>query len=419
MENAVKLRLRPFIAVAVPLTVVAAALAAPAVAQATTLSTFTVYDNSAYSSATIGHGSVASNLLPNAVCASATSSGTTMPSEATWKSDVDSADVNGSAPLVLDCENLYLNGSSPQPLATVESDLSQLQSWARQEATSLGFTGQIIGWYGLANTTPSANYSYYQDLLAQDSNTAFFPSAYTFSSSEETWDSTLQASVTNAKAISSSTPIFPYVWPQYHAGSSPSSISLTWIPKAQWSVELAQIAESGLNGLVVWGGSTISGTCDSTCESGAGSQDWLPATQSFLDSLADPQTDIALGTTATVSSVNVAGRGGPQAVDGDPMTRWGSQYSDPQWIELNLGAEYNISGVRLMWETAYGSSYVIQVSNDGSTWSPVYSTTSGAGGVETITGLSATGQYIRMYGTARGTSYGYSLWDFNVYGVAA
>ena len=30
--------------------------------------------------------------------------------------------------------------------------------------------------------------------------------------------------------------------------------------------------------------------------------------------------------------------------------------------------------------------------------------------------VKATGRYVRMYGTVRGTQYGYSLWEFEVYG---
>jgi hypothetical protein len=41
-----------------------------------------------------------------------------------------------------------------------------------------------------------------------------------------------------------------------------------------------------------------------------------------------------------------------------------------------------------MWETAYATSYQIQVSSDNSTWTTIYSTTTGAGGVELLTGLS-------------------------------
>jgi beta-glucosidase len=29
--------------------------------------------------------------------------------------------------------------------------------------------------------------------------------------------------------------------------------------------------------------------------------------------------------------------------------------------------------------------------------------------------VTGTGRYVRMYGTVRGTQYGYSLWEFQVY----
>ncbi|KRA24845.1 hypothetical protein ASD65_10720 [Microbacterium sp. Root61] len=128
--------------------------------------------------------------------------------------------------------------------------------------------------------------------------------------------------------------------------------------------------------------------------------------------------DLAVGKMATASSVKSSNpdRAASKAFDGDPATRWGSEYVDPTWIQVDLGTSMSINGVRLNWESAFSKSYQVQVSSDGTTWTDVYSTTTGDGGVDQITGLSATGRYVRMYGTERGTGYGYSLWDFNVYG---
>ena len=61
--------------------------------------------------------------------------------------------------------------------------------------------------------------------------------------------------------------------------------------------------------------------------------------------------------------------------------------------------------------------FQIQTSNDGSTWTTIYSTTAGTGGTQTLA-VTGTGRYIRMYGTARGTPYGYSLWEFQVYAAS-
>ena len=82
---------------------------------------------------------------------------------------------------------------------------------------------------------------------------------------------------------------------------------------------------------------------------------------------------------------------------------------------MDLGQTYPISGVQLVWEAAYGQAYQIQVSNDNNTWTTVYSTTTGVGGVDSINLSGVTGRYVRMYGTARGTSYGYSLYEFGIY----
>jgi len=101
-------------------------------------------------------------------------------------------------------------------------------------------------------------------------------------------------------------------------------------------------------------------------------------------------------------------------VDGNLGTRWSSAFSDPQWLEVDLGSAQSICQVTLDWETAYGKAFQIQTSNDGSTWTTIYSTTTGTGGTQTLN-VSGTGRYIRMYGTARATPYGYSLWEFQVY----
>ncbi|MBB5079404.1 discoidin domain-containing protein [Nonomuraea endophytica] len=129
------------------------------------------------------------------------------------------------------------------------------------------------------------------------------------------------------------------------------------------------------------------------------------------------ETLLSRGKPTTASSVEGSGFEADKAVDGSTTTRWASaEGSDPEWIAIDLGAAANVSRVKLNWEAAYGKSYKIQTSPNGSTWTDVYSTTTGDGGTDEVT-LSGSGRYIRMYGTARGTTYGYSLWEFEVYGT--
>src|SRR5450755_1509125 len=129
-------------------------------------------------------------------------------------------------------------------------------------------------------------------------------------------------------------------------------------------------------------------------------------------------TDAALNQPATASSLENASFPASAAVDGNTGTRWSSAFSDPQWLEVDLGSSQSICGVTLQWEAAYGSAFQIQTSTDGSTWTSIYSTTTGTGGTQNLT-VSGTGRYIRMYGTARGTGYGYSLWEFQVFGTGS
>ncbi len=80
---------------------------------------------------------------------------------------------------------------------------------------------------------------------------------------------------------------------------------------------------------------------------------------------------------------------------------------DPQWLEVDLGSAQPVCQVALDWEAAYATAFQIQVSTDGTNWTTIYSTTTGTGGTQTLT-VTGTGRYVRMYGTARATGYGYS-----------
>jgi hypothetical protein len=125
-------------------------------------------------------------------------------------------------------------------------------------------------------------------------------------------------------------------------------------------------------------------------------------------------TDAALNHPATASSLENASFPASAAVDGNTGTRWSSGFSDPQWLEVDLGASQTVCEVTLDWEAAYSTAFQIQVSPDGTNWTTIYSTTTGTGGNQTLS-VSGTGRYVRMYGTARATPYGYSLWEFGVY----
>src|SRR5256885_1135633 len=122
---------------------------------------------------------------------------------------------------------------------------------------------------------------------------------------------------------------------------------------------------------------------------------------------------ISQGKPATASSVENAGLPASAAFDGNSGTRWSSAFSDPQWIQVDLGATATVDQVVLQWEAAYARAFQLQVSTDAATWTTIYSTTTGTGGTQTLS-VTGTGRYVRMLGTTRATPYGYSLWEFAV-----
>ncbi|GIO41351.1 polysaccharide lyase family 8 super-sandwich domain-containing protein [Paenibacillus apis] len=129
----------------------------------------------------------------------------------------------------------------------------------------------------------------------------------------------------------------------------------------------------------------------------------------------DLPLNLAEGKSVVASSSRATDVASGYAVDGILSTRWGSNYSDSEWIYVDLGSSQSIEKVDLHWEAAYGKEYQIRVSDDAKNWTTVYSTTTGAGGIDKISFAPVNARYVQMYGIKRGSTYGYSLWEFKVY----
>ena len=138
----------------------------------------------------------------------------------------------------------------------------------------------------------------------------------------------------------------------------------------------------------------------------------------------------AAGMSTTTSYVE-GGMIGAQAVDGSVATRWSSYNPaaarDSDWIYIDLGAAYYVDSVLLKWETAGGLHYKIQGTNSTDAaargtdqpWTTVAEITNGTSGeTRAINCTSTYERYVRMRGITRTTIYGYSLWEFEVYGCA-
>jgi acyl-homoserine lactone acylase PvdQ len=135
---------------------------------------------------------------------------------------------------------------------------------------------------------------------------------------------------------------------------------------------------------------------------------------SFPAKRGDDVANLAAGRPVRASGTQFGFSAGA-AVDGDRGTRWASDWSDNQWIQVDLGSARPVSRVVLRWESAYATGYRVDVSSDGSTWRAVSSTTTGNGEVDNVAFATTTARYVRVTGQQRATKYGYSLYEFEVY----
>ena len=105
------------------------------------------------------------------------------------------------------------------------------------------------------------------------------------------------------------------------------------------------------------------------------------------------------------------------AVDANPATRWSSVYQDPQWFQVDLGKRYILVKVVLNWEVAAARDYRLELSDDAAAWTIAVEKIDMPAGarIDTLDLPSLAGRHVRIYGTRRTTTYGYSLYEFEVY----
>ena len=129
--------------------------------------------------------------------------------------------------------------------------------------------------------------------------------------------------------------------------------------------------------------------------------------------------DVNFALTSNGSSAEATSGNATAAIDNNAGTRWESAQEDPQTWTLDLGQARIFNTLEIVWEGAYGKTFTVSVSDDKETWTPVW-TVEGqqlAGFPHTQTQVvdKTTARYIQFHGTARGTGYGYSFWEFRVY----
>ncbi|WP_236061982.1 discoidin domain-containing protein [Actinacidiphila acididurans] len=131
-------------------------------------------------------------------------------------------------------------------------------------------------------------------------------------------------------------------------------------------------------------------------------------------------TDLALDKPVTESSYSQPNT--PDlAVDGDLSTRWaqGLGLPDPSWIQVDLGAQYDVTGAITTFEKANGYKYKIEVSPDEVHWTTLDDHTGSATTAQTNYSPAAQetdGRYVRLTVTGSNSNGG-SIYELQVYGT--
>jgi glucose/arabinose dehydrogenase len=135
---------------------------------------------------------------------------------------------------------------------------------------------------------------------------------------------------------------------------------------------------------------------------------------------AAPPADVLLSRNKPVTASTAAACcAANNAVDGNSATRWASVANkDPSWIYVDLGASFHVSRVRLQWDLSCATAYRVEISDNTTDWSTLFTEAAGNGGVDDLA-VDGIGRYVRMFGTHRcraDATHGYSLQEYDVFG---
>ena len=129
--------------------------------------------------------------------------------------------------------------------------------------------------------------------------------------------------------------------------------------------------------------------------------------------------DVNFALTSNGASAEATSGTAASAIDGNTGTRWESTAADPQLWTLDLGQARIFNTLEIVWEGAYGKTFTVSASDDKENWTPIWTVEgqelAGFPYTQTQTIDKTTARYIQFHGTARGTGYGYSFWEFRVY----
>jgi hypothetical protein len=103
------------------------------------------------------------------------------------------------------------------------------------------------------------------------------------------------------------------------------------------------------------------------------------------------------------------------AVDGDMTTRWGSDFSDNQWLELFLQRTTKLRKIVIFWQDAFPKEYSVELSQDGMSWKKIHEDLDSKGGTSTIEFRRTDTKFVRINCIKRGTEWGNSILEVQLF----
>jgi hypothetical protein len=138
---------------------------------------------------------------------------------------------------------------------------------------------------------------------------------------------------------------------------------------------------------------------------------------SFILHVVDPDRgNVALLKPVKASSVEDEEKPPEHAVDGDPKTRWSSEYRDAQWLVIDLQGEFLMQKAVINWEAAYGADYDVLGSMDGQEWFVLAERRGMKGKIDEFALEPRVAAYVKLDCRIRGTQWGFSPWEVEIHG---
>jgi hypothetical protein len=134
----------------------------------------------------------------------------------------------------------------------------------------------------------------------------------------------------------------------------------------------------------------------------------LKANTNCLNNVSTGKTAIALTTLSGFPASN--------AVDGSSSTSWTGTSQDVDSIYIDLGRSFDICKIAINWDASgIGKDFDLKISQDGINWITV-STVRGNIDLQSVFNSPVSARFVNMRGITRGTSNGYSINEFQVFG---